>query len=102
MPGRKYFFSLTKKEKLVMIVKNQTVTYLMCEKIWDKFETKNMSDCHDHYLKEDVMLLANVFEKFTDTCLKFYGLDPCHCSSFPELECNVKNDWCKVRKNIRD
>ena len=24
------------------------------------------------------MLLAVVFEKFTDTCLKFYELDPCH------------------------
>ena len=24
------------------------------------------------------MLLADVFEKFIDTCLKFYKLDPCH------------------------
>ena len=34
---------------------------------------KNMDDYHDHYLKKDVLLLAYVFEKFTDTCLKFYG-----------------------------
>ena len=32
---------------------------------------KNMVDYLDHYLKKDVLLLANVFEKFTDTCLKF-------------------------------
>ena len=31
------------------------------------------------------MLLADVFEKFIDTCLKFYGLDPCHYFSFPGL-----------------
>ena len=46
---------------------------------------KNMGDYHDHYLKKDVLLLADVFEKFIDTCLKFYGLDPCHYFSSPGL-----------------
>ena len=36
---------------------------------------KYMGDYHDHYLEEDVLLLADVFEKFIDTCPK---LDPCH------------------------
>ena len=31
------------------------------------------------------MLLADVFEKFVDTRLKFYGLDLCHYFSFPRL-----------------
>ena len=46
--------------------------YLMCEKIWDKFEMKNMGNYHDGYLKKDVLLLADVFEKFIGTYLKFY------------------------------
>ena len=37
-----------------------------------------MSDYHDNYLKKDVLLLADVFQKFIDTCLIFYKLDPCH------------------------
>ena len=45
---------------------------------------KNM-DYHDHYLKKDVLLLAHLFEKFIDTCLKFSGLDPCHYFSSPGL-----------------
>ena len=39
---------------------------------------KNVGDYHDHYLKKDVLLLADVFEKFIDTCLKVHVLDPCH------------------------
>ena len=37
-----------------------------------------MGDYHDNYWKKDVLLLADVFEKFIDTCLIFYKLDPCH------------------------
>ena len=33
---------------------------------------KNMGDHHDHCLKKDVLLLADVFEKFIDTCVKDY------------------------------
>ena len=59
--------------------------YLTCNKIWNEFNMKNMGDYHDHYLKKDVLLLADVFEKFIDTCLKFYRLDPCHYFSSPGL-----------------
>ena len=45
----------------------------MCEKNWDKFEMKSMDDYHDHYLKKDVLQLADVFKKFIGTCLKYYG-----------------------------
>ena len=38
--------------------------YLTCNKIWNKFNMKNMGDYHDYYLKKDVLLLADVFEKF--------------------------------------
>ena len=59
--------------------------YLTCKKIWKEFSMKNMGDYHDHYLKKDVLLLADLFEKFIDTCLQLYGLDPCHYFSSPGL-----------------
>ena len=51
---------------------------MTCEKIWDKFRMKNMGDYPDHCLQKDVLLLADVFERFIGTCLKYYRLDPCH------------------------
>ena len=44
-----------------------------------------MSNYHDLYLKTDVLLLADAFEKFINTCLEFYGLDSCHYFSSPGL-----------------
>ena len=31
------------------------------------------------------MLLTDVFGKFVDTCINFYGLDPCHYFSSPRF-----------------
>ena len=58
---------------------------------------KNMGDYHDHYLKNDVLLLANVFENFIDTCLKFYGFDLCHYFSSPGLSWDTMLKMTGVR-----
>ena len=49
------------------------------------FTMNTMGDYHDLYLKADVFLLVDVFEKFTNTCLKYYGLYPCHYFSSPGI-----------------
>ena len=88
--ARKCFYSSTKDGKISddgnkSAGRISLKDYLTPEKIWDKFNIKDMGDYHDHYLKKDVLLLADIFEKFIDVCLKFYGLDPCHYFSFPRL-----------------
>ena len=35
-------------------------------KVWNKFKMKTMKDCQDLYLKCEVLLLVDVFEKFTN------------------------------------
>ena len=44
-----------------------------------------VSDCHDLYLKTDVLLLADVFAKFLRTCLEYFGLDLGHYFNSPGL-----------------
>ena len=63
---------------------------------------KNMGDYRDHYLKKDVLLSADFSEKCIAMCLKFYGLDPCHYFSSPELSWNamLKMTGVKSEKNI--
>ena len=54
-------------------------------KVWNTFGCKTIKDYHDLYLKSDVLLLADVFEKFRSTCLKHYKLDPAHYYTSPGL-----------------
>ena len=53
--------------------------------VWKTFGFKIFKDSHIHYLKKDVLLLADVFEKLIKTCIKYYSLDPCHYFSAPGL-----------------
>ena len=49
---------------------------------------KTIGDYYILYLNTDVLLLADVFEKFIGTCLDRYGLDTCHYFSSPGLSWN--------------
>ena len=59
--------------------------YQHAQKVWKKFRIRNLGEYHDLYLRTDVILLANVFEAFRDTCLEHYSLDPTHFSTSPGL-----------------
>ena len=53
--------------------------------VWNTFKINTMGDYHGLYLKTDVLLLVDVFEKFINTCLEYFELDPCHYFSSPGL-----------------
>ena len=57
---------------------------------------KTMKDYHDLYLKCDVLLLADVFEKFRNNSLKNYGLYPSHYLSAPSLSWDAMVKMTKI------
>ena len=79
LPDRCEFFSFLKDQSI------SEKGYLHAVNIRNKFKMNTMGNYHDHYLKTDVLLLIDTFEKFINTCLKYYGLGPCHYFSSPGL-----------------
>ena len=79
LPGRCKFFSYLKDECI------SEKDYSHAINIWNPFKMNTMGDYHDLYLRTDVLVLADVFEKFINTCLEYYREDPCHYLSSPEL-----------------
>ena len=63
--------------------------YEHAQQVWNRItpghEDITLGDYHDIYLAADVLLLADVFEKFRNTCLKNYKLDPAHFYTAPGL-----------------
>ena len=65
MPNRCKFFSSLKGKCI------SEKDYLKADNIWNVFKMNTMSGYHDLHLKTDVLLLADVFEKFINTCLDY-------------------------------
>ena len=79
---------LPAKGQFYSILNDQHITndeYNHAKEVWKTFNIKPMGEYHDLYLKSYVLLLADVFENFRKTCLRYYKLDPCHYFTSPGL-----------------
>ena len=84
----KFKEQLPSKEKFYSSLTGKNVSdkeYQHVLKVRNKFDMKTMEDYHDLYLKNGVLLLADVFEKFRNNSLKNYWLCPSHYLSAPAL-----------------
>ena len=77
--------------------------YLRLQNVWNTFNFNTFKDFHDHFLKKDVLLLADLFEKSIPTYLKYYGLDSCHYFSAPGLSWDAMLNMTKIElEKIKD
>ena len=65
-----------------------------------KFELKMMKDYHNLYLKCDILLLPDVFEKFRNNSLKNCGLRPSRYLSAPDLSWEAMLTLTKVKLKL--
>ena len=79
LPDKCKFFNSLKDECI------SEKDYLHTIDVWNVFKTNTMGDYYDLYLKTDVSLLADVFEKLINICLDYYRLGPSHYLTSPGL-----------------
>jgi hypothetical protein len=72
LPSRDEFYSMLNEFHI------SDEDYRHAQKVWDVFKCKSLGEFSDLYLKDDVLLLAYIFETFRDECLNTYKLEPCH------------------------
>ncbi|XP_055306814.1 uncharacterized protein LOC129571069, partial [Sitodiplosis mosellana] len=79
LPSKEQFYSKLYEEDI------EDDEYEFAQQIWEKFGIKSLGEYAELYLKTDVLLLADVFENFRETCHKIYNLDPAHYYTAPGL-----------------
>ncbi|XP_020297388.1 uncharacterized protein LOC109861944 [Pseudomyrmex gracilis] len=77
LPPRKSFYSSLTGETI------SESEYAHFVNIWQRFSISTLTEYSDLYLKIDVLLLADIFENFRESCIRSYGLDPAHYYTLP-------------------
>ena len=67
LPPKKAFYSKLDLENI------KDKDYNHAQKVWEVSGINNLGECHDLYVQCDTLMLADVFEKFRDTCIEIHG-----------------------------
>lgn len=90
LPQKEYFYSILTDSHI------STEEYEHAQKVWRAFGMQSLGEYSDLYLKTDILLLADVFENFRETCLEIYKLDPAHYFTAPGFSWDAMLRYTKV------
>lgn len=79
LPSKHHFYNTLRGEPIT------NKDYLHAKDVWEIFEIKSLAEYTGLYLKCDVLLLCDIFEKFRNTSLHYYKLDPAYYVTSPSL-----------------
>ena len=91
---------LPDKSKFFSSLKNCGINkkeYERAVNVWKVFKIRDLGECHDLYLKADVLLLCDIFEKLIKTCLEYYCLDPSHYFSSTGLSWDARLKMTRIK-----
>ena len=74
--------------------------YAHAKHVWDTFKCQTFEDYHDIYLKSDILLLTDIFEKFRHTSMQNYGLDAAHYYSAPGMSWEAALKMTKINLEL--
>ena len=94
LPSKETFYSLLQIKK----ISHKEYDHVL--KVWKKFGMRKIKDYYDLYLKCDILMLADVFEKFRNNSLKNYGLCPSHYMRAPALSWDAMLNMTKIKLEV--
>ena len=100
---QKFKEQFSSKEKFHSSLMGQNISdkgYEHVFKVWVALEIKPLKDYHDLYLKSDVSLLADVFQKFRNGRLKKFRLCQSHYLSAAALRWNAILNTTKSKLDV--
>ena len=94
LPDRESFYNTLTDSEL------SEQDYLRVQDIFEHFELENLGELQDLYVKQDVLLLADVVENYREMCLDSYKLDPLHYPTAPSLSWDACLRYTKAKLEL--
>ena len=93
LPPKEAFYSKLKQSGITDKENKQAID------CWNNTGCETIKDYMMLYLKTDVLLSVDVFEKFRAMCLEYYEIDPCYTYSTPGLTwlCGLKYTYVRLK-----